>query len=141
LPKAHTEAPLIGSMLLSGILLKFGGYGVLLLSPFLHSSSFLYLYFSLIGSVICCLICLRRWDLKSLVAYSSIVHIGFVTLGALTGTVLGCMSAVGIIISHSLISPLIFSLANDFYSSNGSRSLIFGFSSALSRPTLLLFCF
>jgi len=89
LPKAHVEAPLSGSMLLAGVILKLGGYGLLLCSPYLQQSSFIYIYLSLTGGVVCSLICCRCWDMKSLVAYSSVVHMGAVTLGALSGTELG----------------------------------------------------
>jgi len=89
LPKAHVEAPLLGSMLLAGIMLKLGGYGLLVISPSLGSTSSIYLYLTLTGGVICSTICYRYWDMKSLVAFSSIVHIGVVTLCALSGSDLG----------------------------------------------------
>lgn len=114
---------------------------MLLLVPCLSSSSFLYLYISLIGSVVCSVICLRSWDLKGLVAYSSIVHIGIVTVGALSGTQLGSSLSLGIMIRHSLISPLIFSLASDFYFLTSSRCTALGHSSSLPRATLFFFCF
>jgi len=65
LPKAHVEAPLVGSMMLSGILLKMGGYGILILRPFIQMKFSIFFYLSLIGSVICGIICFRCWDLKS----------------------------------------------------------------------------
>jgi len=89
LPKAHVEAPLIGSIFLSGILLKMGGYGILILRPFAHSLFSIFVYLSLSGSLICALSCFRCWDLKGWVAFSSIVHMGIVTLGALDGSEIG----------------------------------------------------
>jgi len=65
LPKAHVEAPLVGSMFLSGILLKMGGYGILILRPFIHIKFSIFFYLSLIGSVMCGITCFRCWDLKS----------------------------------------------------------------------------
>jgi len=65
LPKAHVEAPLVGSMFLSGILLKMGGYGILILRPYLHMKYSIFFYLSLIGSVICGITCFRCWDIKS----------------------------------------------------------------------------
>jgi len=59
LPKAHTEAPLIGSMLLSGILLKFGGYGLLVLAPSLLQNSYYFIYLCLLGGVFCSVLCIR----------------------------------------------------------------------------------
>merc|ERR1719187_2902160 len=85
LPKAHVEASLIGSMLLAGVILKLGRYGLLLLAPSLWSNSSFYVYLTLSGGVVCSAICCRNRDMKSLVAYSSVVHIGVVTLGALRG--------------------------------------------------------
>jgi len=75
--------------------------------------------------------------MKSLVAYSSVVHIGVITLGALSGLELGTCSACGMLIGHSLLSPLIFLLAFELYLSSGSRS----FASCFSRsmPPLILF--
>lgn len=83
------EAPLVGSVLLAGVILKLGRYGLLLLSPNLTSSSSIFVYLTLLGGVVCSLICSRNWDMKSLVAYSSVVHIGVVTLGAISGLELG----------------------------------------------------
>jgi len=64
LPKAHVEAPLVGSIFLSGILLKMGGYGMLILRPYYRSLNSIFVYFSLTGSLICAVICFRSWDLK-----------------------------------------------------------------------------
>jgi len=83
------EAPLVGSILLAGVILKLGRYGLLVLAPCLSSFSFPYIYFSLLGGIVCSFLCCRSWDMKSLVAYSSVVHIGVVTLGALSGLELG----------------------------------------------------
>jgi len=80
---------LLGSMLLSGVMLKLGSYGILFLAPFLFSSVNIFIYLTLLGGVVCSLICCRNWDMKSLVAYSSVVHIGVVSLGALSGLELG----------------------------------------------------
>merc|ERR1712212_905956 len=67
------------------------------------------------GSVLCCLLCYRSWDIKRLVAYSSIVHIGIVTLGCVLGSELGVWSGVSILVSHSLRSPILFLLAHELY--------------------------
>jgi len=70
-------------------MLKLGRYGLLLISPSLSSFSSLFIYLTLLGGIICSCLCYRSWDNKTLVAYSSVVHIGVVTLGALSGTELG----------------------------------------------------
>ena len=139
LPKAHVEAPLLGSMLLSGVLLKLGGYGFLLLAPSQGSCSCLYLILTLLGSVVCSILCFRAWDFKCVVAYSSVVHIGLVTLGALTFSELGTSAAIGMLVFHSFISPLLFCLGNEFYVCSSSRCLISGFASSLSKPILCVF--
>jgi len=124
LPKAHTEAPLVGSIILAGVILKFGGYGILLLAPSFKFLASWFMFVTLVGSVICSLYCLRHWDSKSLVAYSSIVHIGTVSLGAVLATEIGWSAAVSMIVSHSLVSPILFSVCYALYISNGSRALV-----------------
>jgi len=137
LPKAHVEAPLIGSILLAGVILKLGSYGLLLLAPFLFSHFHFFLFLTLSGGVVCSALCFRSWDMKSLVAYSSVVHIGVVTLGALSGLEVGFWVACGIIVGHSLLSPLLFILAYELYLSVGSRNFVYGFSGTV--PATLLF--
>jgi len=137
LPKAHVEAPLLGSMLLAGIMLKMGGYGLLVLSPSLSWHSSIFIFLSLSGGVVCSSVCYRYWDMKSLVAYSSIVHMGVVTVCALSGYDLGTYVALCIMVSHSLLSPLIFLLSFELYLRTGSRNFIFGHR--YSTPLHILF--
>jgi len=139
LPKAHVEAPLVGSILLSGILLKLGGYGFLLLSPSMGQVSLFFLFIRLLGSIVCSVLCFRSWDVKSVVAYSSVVHMGLVTTGALAFNELGSSSAVGILVCHSLVSPLLFVMAQEYYLLTNSRALIFGISTSISSLLLLIF--
>merc|ERR1719187_2068586 len=75
--------------------------------------------------------------MKSLVAYSSVVHIGVVTLGALRGLELGFWVAGGILVGHSILSPLIFCLAYELYLTSGSRSFVYGHTSSVSISFLL----
>lgn len=137
LPKAHVEAPLIGSILLAGVILKLGSYGLLLLAPYLTSLSSFFIYLTLLGGVVCSAICFRSWDIKSLVAYSSVVHIGVVTLGALSGLEVGYWVACGIVVGHSLLSPLLFALANELYLAFGRRSFVYGHFCSVSSSLLL----
>jgi len=140
LPKAHTEAPLLGSMLLSGVLLKLGGYGIFILSPSLHLCSPLLLVLCLLGSVLCCFVTLRCWDSKLLVAYSSIVHMGVVTVGLLCGTCCSASSAIMAMVSHSLISPVLFWAVSEIYYCHGSRSLLLHFNTSISSSFIFFFC-
>merc|ERR1712212_929253 len=137
LPKAHVEAPLIGSMLLSGVILKLGSYGLLLLAPQLTATASIFIYLTLSGGVICSIICYRNWDMKSLVAYSSVVHIGVITLGALSGLEIGFWVACGMLVGHTLLSPILFVLAFELYLSTGSRSFICGHHSSAPSGLLL----
>merc|ERR1739838_787944 len=95
-------------------------------------------YFALTGSVICSFLCLRQWDSKTLVAYSSIVHIGVSSLGALSCTETGYWVSLAIMFGHGLVSPLLFSLCADLYSTTSSRALINNVTSSLSPLLSLL---
>jgi len=135
------EAPLVGSILLAGVLLKLGRYGLLLIAPSLSSFSSLFIYLTLLGGIICSSLCFRSWDNKSLVAYSSVVHMGVVTLGALSDTELGYWVACGMLVGHSLLSPLLFMLAYEMYLCSGSRSFLYGLSSSFPACSLLILGF
>lgn len=134
---------MLGSILLAGVILKLGGYGLLILAPYLGQECVIFIFFSLTGGVVCSLLCCRAWDIKSLVAYSSVVHIGVVTLGALSGLERGMLVSVGIIVGHSLLSPLLFVLADGLYQQTGSRSFAHGhYQSVHSFYLLFLYlCF
>ena len=129
LPKAHVEAPVGGSMFLAGVLLKLGSYGLLLFLPFLlqNSLSIFYMSIALVGSPIACLICLRQGDLKMLIAYSSVVHIGVVTIGFLRGREIGYTCGIIMVFSHGLCSPFLFAFSYWLYVASHSRLMINNF--------------
>jgi len=125
LPKAHVEAPIGGSIMLAGVLLKLGSYGLLLFLPWVKINWLvsLYLRVALVGSRVRALICLRQGDVKLLIAYSSIVHIGVATLGFLRGTELGYSCGSMMVVSHGFTSPFLFAISYWLYCSSHSRLL------------------
>nr|YP_008999651.1 NADH dehydrogenase subunit 4 [Proteus anguinus]ACU00374.1 NADH dehydrogenase subunit 4 [Proteus anguinus] len=128
LPKAHVEAPIAGSMVLAAILLKLGGYGIIRVSFLLISSmkemSYPFIILALWGAVMTGLICMRQTDLKALIAYSSVSHMGLVVAATLIQTPWGLMGATLLMISHGLTSSALFCLANLNYERTHSRTLI-----------------
>nr|AWB98311.1 NADH dehydrogenase subunit 4 [Anopheles albitarsis] len=145
LPKAHVEAPVSGSMILAGILLKLGGYGLLRMFSLLQISGVKYNYWwisiSLVGGVLISLICLRQTDLKALIAYSSVAHMGIVLSGLLTLTYWGLTGSYALMIAHGLCSSGLFCLANISYERMGSRSLLINKGLLNFMPTLSLWWF
>lgn len=111
-------------MALAGVLLKLGSYGLLVFCPpLIHPVLLLYMCISLLGSIACRLICTRQWDVKRLIAFSSVVHMGVVTVGVAAGTELGYLCAVLMVIAHGVCSPLLFAIAYQFYLQSHSRLL------------------
>nr|QNS38435.1 NADH dehydrogenase subunit 4 [Piprites chloris] len=128
LPKAHVEAPIAGSMLLAALLLKLGGYGIMRISM-LTSSTLNYLQYpfltlALWGALMTSSICLRQIDLKSLIAYSSVSHMGLVIAAAMIQTHWSFSGAMILMISHGLTSSMLFCLANTNYERTHSRILL-----------------
>lgn len=130
-----------GSIILAGVLLKLGRYGLMVFLPFLsHKLLIIYIYVSVIGGVLCSLTCARQWDAKGLIAYSSVVHMGVVSVGLVTGRELGYYCAVVMVIAHGVCSPLLFGLAFYLYSSRHTRLLAQN-RGGLSTPVACFFIF
>ncbi|MDP1901158.1 MAG: NADH-quinone oxidoreductase subunit M, partial [Rubrivivax sp.] len=120
LPDAHVEAPTAGSVILAGVLLKFGGYGFLRFSlpMFPEATVFftpLVYTLSIVAVIYTSLVALAQEDMKKLIAYSSVAHMGFVTIGAFTLTVQGIEGAIFQMLSHGVVSAALFLIVGVVY--------------------------
>ena len=128
LPDAHVEAPTAGSVILAGILLKMGGYGFLRFSipMFTDAAIFFAPYIfilSLIAIIYTSLIALVQDDMKKMIAYSSVAHMGFVTIGAFSFTQEGLSGSVYQMVSHGLISGALFLCVGIIYDRLHTREI------------------
>nr|YP_010950562.1 NADH dehydrogenase subunit 4 [Hemilepidotus hemilepidotus]WMI36518.1 NADH dehydrogenase subunit 4 [Hemilepidotus hemilepidotus] len=145
LPKAHVEAPVAGSMILAAVLLKLGGYGmmrmIVMLEPLTKELSYPFIVFALWGVIMTGSICLRQTDLKSLIAYSSVSHMGLVVGGILIQTPWGFTGALILMIAHGLASSALFCLANTNYERTHSRTMLLARGLQMALPLMTAWWF
>nr|YP_010715435.1 NADH dehydrogenase subunit 4 [Phalera assimilis]WDE24567.1 NADH dehydrogenase subunit 4 [Phalera assimilis] len=145
LPKAHVEAPVSGSMILAGIMLKLGGYGLLRIMIFLQEINmklnYLWIIISLLGGFYISLKCFCQVDIKSLIAYSSVAHMSIVISGIMVMNYWGYMGSYILMIGHGLCSSGMFCLANILYERLHSRSLYINKGMMSFMPSMSLWWF
>lgn len=144
LPEAHAEAPTAGSVILAGILLKMGGYGFLRFSlPMFPTASIFFTPFvfslSLIAIIYASLTTLRQIDLKKIIAYSSVSHMGFVTIGIFSLNIQGIEGSILLMLSHGLVSSALFLCVGFLYDRYKTRIIKYYSGLVQTMPIFTIF--
>nr|WEF74997.1 NADH dehydrogenase subunit 4 [Amblyomma mixtum] len=145
LPKAHVEAPISGSMILAGILLKLGIYGIfrfkMMMINELVKSGEIFTTISIWGGVMISLFCMYQIDIKALIAYSSVCHMGIVLGGLINFTIYSSVGSLLLMVGHGLCSSGLFCLANMIYERVFTRNMIMFKGLKMFFPSLTLWWF
>lgn len=147
LPKAHVQAPVSGSMILAGIILKIGGFGLI---RRIYMYEYIYIYYSyvwfsisLVGSLLISILCLVQGDIKCIIAYSSVSHMGLVIIGLITIKRWGLVGSYLLILGHGFCSSALFYMSNIYYLRTNSRRYYInkGLLIFMPRGSILWFIF
>nr|YP_010586103.1 NADH dehydrogenase subunit 4 [Cheumatopsyche charites]UZZ43839.1 NADH dehydrogenase subunit 4 [Cheumatopsyche charites] len=145
LPKAHVEGSVASSMILAGVMLKLGGYGLMRVFKLIELISLkfniIWVIISLVGGLLVSVMCLHLMDLKLLIAYSSVVHMSLVISGIMTLNFWGYMGSLVLMIGHGLCSSGLFVLISYVYDRLGSRSMMINKGMINLMPNLTFWWF
>nr|YP_007026941.1 NADH dehydrogenase subunit 4 [Nuttalliella namaqua]AFV32086.1 NADH dehydrogenase subunit 4 [Nuttalliella namaqua] len=145
LPKAHVEAPVSGSMMLAGVMLKLGGYGFIRFKEFIELNLMEYNWFfisiGLVGGLYSGIQCMFQFDLKSMIAYSSICHMSLLFSGLMTMEKLCLWGGLLMMISHGFCSSSLFALSNSYYERFFSRKMFILRGLGMYFPLLCFYWF
>nr|BAL40991.1 NADH dehydrogenase subunit 4 [Dugesia japonica] len=147
LPKVHVEAPYFGSVLLAGLMVKLGLYGIYFFYSFFLFFNLVFLFFCFLISYLCVSLIIsnfctvRQLDIKSYIAYSSIVHMGLVAISFWSGSLFSVVGSLLLSVSHGFVSSSLFISTNFFYFFSGTRNLYLNRGYLYSYSVFVFFWF